>query len=471
MSGSLQIYYKLPPWARSVAASLRGYYLNNWRYSAQTETLVEEALERDYWSEKTWKDWREERLSFLLHRAATKVPFYREQWAERKRNGDKSSWQYLENWTILEKQTLRKNAVGFIAEDCNPSKMYQDHTSGTTGSSLNLWVNLEAVRFWYALFEARSRRWYGVSRKSRWAMLGGQLVTPVHQQKPPFWVWNAGSNQLYMSSYHLAPDLICYYLDALKKYHVEYILGYSSAVYSLAQLALRENRKDLKMRVVITNAEPLFEYQRKTISKAFDCPVRETYGMAEIAAAAGECSHGKLHQWLDVGVIEGEENSQNSLPADFICTGLINTGMPLIRYRVGDCGTFSDEKCECGRTLPLLGEIEGRSDDVLYTTNGRRMRLASVFKDDLHVIEAQIIQNSIKELVVKLIPDKDFNQNSAQKLTDRIKERIGDIEIRLETVSHIPRTKRGKFRAVLCNLSEQEKSELRRSFNESGKDK
>jgi len=36
----------------------------------------------------------------------------------------------------------------------------------------------------------------------------------------PFWVWNAALNQLYMSSYYLAPDLIPYYFDALKRYRI-----------------------------------------------------------------------------------------------------------------------------------------------------------------------------------------------------------------------------------------------------------
>ena len=29
----------------------------------------------------------------------------------------------------------------------------------------------------------------------------------LKQRRPPFWVWNAGLKQLYMSSFHLAPDL------------------------------------------------------------------------------------------------------------------------------------------------------------------------------------------------------------------------------------------------------------------------
>lgn len=459
MSLSLQIYHRLPPWARNVAASVRGYYLSRWRYDAQTEKLVEEALERDYWSERQWKQWRENRLAFILQRAATKVPYYRDIWQKRRRNGDKSSWEYLENWEILEKQTLRSRDSEFVADDCDPAKMYLDHTSGTTGTSLNLWIKSETVKFWYALFEARSRRWYGVSKDTRWAILGGQLVAPVRQRKPPFWVWNAGLNQLYMSSYHLAPDLTGFYLDALKKYRVRYILGYSSALYSLAQKAVRENRKDIKMDVVIANAEPLFDYQKELISEAFGCPVRETYGMAEMVAAASECENGSLHRWLDAGIIEGENSFSDKQPTDFICTGLVNADMPLIRYRIGDCGTFSDEKCDCGRTLPLMGRIEGRSDDVLYTADGRRIgRLDPVFKNDLPVIEAQIIQESLKKIIVKYVPAEGFSQDNAKDLTARIRERMGDVQVEMKKVGQIPRTERGKFRAVICNLSKEEKS-------------
>jgi len=451
----------MPAWSRSFAASLRGYYLNSWRYDKNTEKRVEETLERDFWSEKQWREWRENRLSLILNRAATQVPFYREQWSKRRREGDNSSWEYLENWHILEKQTLREHSAEFVADDCSREKMYHDHTSGTTGTSLNLWSTAETIKLWYALFEARCRRWYGVSRHDRWAILGGQLIVPVKNRKPPFWVWNFGLNQLYLSSYHLAPDLINYYLEAIAKNRVRYILGYSSALYTLAQEILRQKRKDIELKVAISNAEPLFDHQRETIAAAFNCPVRETYGMAEIVAAASDCEHGRLHQWLDTGVIETDSTDKNSAAGDFICTGLINADMPLIRYRVGDCGTFSDEKCECGRTLPLIEKIEGRSDDVLYTTDGRRVgRLDPIFKNDLPVKEAQIIQKSLKKIVVRIIPADGFDRQSAKNLSDRICERMGDVEVVLETVTEIPRTERGKFRAVICDLPADERITL-----------
>jgi phenylacetate-CoA ligase len=462
MSISLQIYHKMPAWTRTLAASARGYYLNSWRYDKHTEKLVEEALERDFWSAQQWREWRENRLSFTLRRAATLVPFYREQWAERRRRGDNASCEYLENWMILEKQILRARAAEFVADDLMRRKMFHDHTSGTTGTSLDLWFSAQTVKHWYALFEARCRRWYGGSRRDRWAILGGQLVVPIRHRKSPFWVWNAGMKQLYMSSFHLAPDLIKYYADALVRYRVSYILGYPSALFTLAQEILRQKRKDVQMIVAISNAEPLLEYQRETISQAFNCPVRETYGMAEIVAAASDCERGKLHLWQDVGLIEDHKDSSlENRPQDFICTGLINADMPLIRYRVGDCGSFSDEMCDCGRTLPLIEKIEGRSDDVLFTADGRRVgRLDPIFKSNLHVKEAQIIQKSLNKIIVKLVPDSAFNQQSAKNLSAAIRERLGDVEVIIEKVAAIPRTERGKFRAVICELPATERFKL-----------
>lgn len=467
----LKIYHRLPASARALAATVRGFQLRRWRYGPETEELVSEALEREQWPAKRWESWQEERLAVLLHRAATQVPYYRDQWALRRRNGDKASWQYLENWPILDKEPLRKNPAGFVAEDCNVRRMFHDHTSGTSGKSLDLWFRRETVRAWYALSEARWRRWYGVSMLDRWGMLGGQLVTPVEQKRPPFWVWNAAFKQLYLSSYHLSPDFMPGYLDAISRYKLTYLLGYTSSLYALAMTALKLKSRDLSLRlkVVITNAEPVFDYQREVISEAFQCPVRETYGMAETVTAASECESGKLHLWPEAGwteVISDNIPVKYGAVGDLVCTGLLNIDMPLIRYRVGDRAAISDPalSCPCGRKLPQLSSLEGRADEVVYTPDGRRIgRLDPVFKARLPVREAQIIQERLDLVRVRYTPDPEFNHDAARSIIERLRARMGDVEVTLEPVSEIPRGASGKFRAVICNLPPEQIAELNRA--------
>lgn len=464
---TLQLYHRLPSRVRSVAASMRGLYLRSWRYGPETERLVAEAHEREKWNAERWKSWQQERLAYVLHRAATRVPYYRDQWNARRRQGDRASWDYLENWPILGKEPLRRNSRAFVADDCSVKKMFHDHTSGTTGKSLDLWWSRETVRAWYALFEARCRGWFNVSRHDRWGMIGGQLITPVRQSSPPFWVWNAGLNQLYLSSYHLAPDLIPSYLDALMKHRITYLLGYPSSLYALALEALRQKRRDLKMEIVITNAEPVYDYQREAIARAFQCSVCETYGMAEIVAGASECPHGRLHLWPEVGfveVLDGGRAADKGSSGDLVCTGLMNTDMPLIRYQVGDRGEEAqtlESVCVCGRSLPHIAKVEGRADDTLYTIEGRRIgRLDPVFKANLPVHEAQIIQETLGRIRVRYVPAGDFTAENKHSIVERLQSRLGDMNVILERVDEVPREANGKFRAVICNLSPQEREYL-----------
>lgn len=468
-NGLMSIYNLLPTQVRPVAAGLRGLYLRAWRYGPQTDRLVEQALERDRWTPEQWRVWREERLAYVLYRAATRVPYYREHWRKRRLNGDHSSPEILENWPVLEKDPLHANPHAFVADDCHPRWMFHEHTSGTTGKALDLWWSLTTVRSWYALLEARCRRWYGVSRHDRWAILGGQLVTPVHQVKAPFWVWNSALNQLYCSAYHLAPAFITTYLDALARYQIRYLWGYTSALYELAQVALERQNHGLKLCVAITNAEPVFAYQRATIEQAFRCQVRETYGMAEIVAAASECESGRMHLWPEVGwleIFDGQQRVNGAGSGEFVCTGLLNADMPLIRYRTGDSGTLLEEasQCSCGRNLPVVRAIDGRVDDLLYAADGRRIgRLDPVFKSGLPVREAQVVQETLGRLRVRFVPAPAYTSDAGRSLIERLQARVGKMEIVLEQVEKVPRTSNGKFRAVVCKLPPVERALVSKS--------
>ena len=447
-------YRRLPPRARSVAATLRGAQLRQQRYGADLDDRVAEILERDHWTPDQWKQWQEARLGEVLERARTRVPAYREFW-----DRDGGPWDRLEYWPVLEKADLRQDARRYLADDVTTWRLVHDHTSGTTGASLDLWLKRDTVRAWYALAEARWRRWYGVRQGDRWGMIGGQLVVPVERRQPPFWVWNAALRQLYMSSYHLAPDLVGAYLDAIVARRLRYVIGYPSSLHALALGALRAGRTDVRLEVVIANAEPLYDHQRSVISEAFGCPVRETYGMAEAVAAASECEHGRLHLWPDAGVTEVD--APEGQPGELIATGLTNGDMPLVRYRVGDRVHRSAEDCPCGRTLPVLAGVEGRSDDVLYTVDGRRVgRLDPVFKDDSGIAEAQIVQREIDRLVVRYVPGPSTGARAEAVLADRLRARMGDIRIDFDRVEAIERTANGKFRAVVCELEPETRAEL-----------
>lgn len=460
ITAAKRLYFHLPMSARGAAASAYGLYLRWWRYGPDTEELVDAALARESWSTERWEHYHEEQLAPLLHRAATRVPAYRDAWQRRRRQGDTASWEELANWPVLTKRELQQRPGAYLADDVDRRRMFKVRTSGSSGSPLAVWRSRAAMRRWYALFEARSRRWYGVSARSRWVLLGGQVVAPAQQTRPPFWVYNAPLRQLYMSSLHISPANVEGYLHAIRDHGVEYMVGYSSAMYWLARFALDRGVEVPRLAVAVSNAEPLYPHQRRVIAEAFGCPVRETYGMVEAVAAAGECAHGALHLWPEVGVTEvvGDDDQLVSHGAvgRLICTGLLNPDMPLIRYEVGDRGALGSGTPlahPCGRHLPVLAGIEGRLTDTIVTADGRRIVSIGPIFQSTRVREAQMIQEAIGRVRVKVVPDTGFDASDAHEITRRARQRLGDdLEIEVDVVDAIPRGPNGKVRALVNRL-------------------
>ena len=186
---------------------------------------------------------------------------------------------------------------------------------------------------------------------------------------------------------------------------------------------------------------------------------RDTYGMAEIAAAASECEQGRLHLWPEAGHVEimadwADEVLPEGDAGRLVATGLLNADMPLIRYDTGDRATMAGDACACGRSLPVLRAIEGRADDVIVTPDGRAIgRLDPVFKADLPIREAQIIQEEADVLRVLYVPTAAYTAHDGTMLVQRIHDRTGaGMTVILEEVAAVPRAANGKFRAVISRV-------------------
>jgi phenylacetate-CoA ligase len=457
--GLLRVYHALPSPLRTVAASVHGIRLRGWRFGPETDRLAAEAIERDTWSTERWKGWQESRLAYILHRAATQVPYYREQWRERRRHGDTRSAEYPENWPVLHKDTLRANPAAFLADDCNARGMYADHTSGTTGTPLTIWLTRSTVRQWYALFEARTRRWHGVDRHDRWGLLGGQPVVGPDRKSPPFWVWNAGLNQLYLSAMHIAPWSAGAYCEAIRKYRLKYIVGYSSSLYFLGLEAQARGERFPDLKAVITNAEPLYDYQRRAILAGFRCTVQETYGLCEYVCGGSECAHGRLHLWPEMGETEILDERDLPVPAGspgrIVSTGLLNADMPLVRYDTRDRGELGTDRaaCSCGRSLAYFGKIWGRWDDVVVTKDGRRpVLLDRIFDPPVHVREGQIIQDDIGMFRLRVVPADGWSPVDEGLLREALVRLVGEAEVKVELTPQIERTWAGKFRIIISHV-------------------
>jgi phenylacetate-CoA ligase len=117
---------------------------------------------------------------------------------------------------------------------------------------------------------------------------------------------------------------------------------------------------------------------------------------------------------------------------------------------VGDVGTRSKRSCPCGRPGEVFLEIDGRIEDYVMTPDGRLVgRLDHIFKEQLDVAEAQVLQEGKDALEVLIVPRDSYDEGSEKGLLQEFRSRLGEeIDITFRRVSEIPREPNGKFRAV-----------------------
>jgi phenylacetate-CoA ligase len=451
----------MAPGIQNLFATARGHQLRSWRYGANAEELVAEALTRDSWSPQQWKNYQAERISRILHTAATKVPYYRDQWTKRRRNGDNASWDYLENWCVLGKTSVRTNPKSFVPEGSDLKSFHHENTSGTTGTPLHLWSSRTTVQAWYALYEARWRRWNGVSRHERWAIMGGQLVIPTTRTRPPFWVKNYAMNQLYLSTMHLNPQNVRDYVQAINRYQPTHMVVYASSATYLAQEILRQDLQiTAPLRVILTNAEPLFPWQREALESAFKTRVKETYGMGEMVIGASADANDDLRYWQDAGILEILDDETDTPVPDgtvgrIVCTGLLrDDGLMFIRYALGDRASISTRKPNPNDPiqLPYLGAVEGRSADLLIGKNGQRVFWINPIFYELPLKAAQVIQEDRDHIDVMVIPSDDTTDETIQIIRERLQQRVGDLQIDVQRVEALHREASGKIKPVISRI-------------------
>lgn len=459
MVNKQKIYWKTPYFLKKWMASMNARRLDRVRYGPAYEQTLVEIGEHDKWSTEQFLEYQRRQLQSLIQHVVTKVPYYRKMFSEVGVDAKSITCpEDLQRLPILEREIVRSEPDGLVDETLDIRKLLCSQTSGTTGTPLDLYRDVRLNSTAYAYSDARWHEVAGVRRRREPSVsIGGHLVTVPGRSKPPFWVHNRRWKQLYMSSYHLSPEYLGYYVDELHKYNADYIEGYPSSIYAIAKHIVENNLEPVPFKACFTTAETLFDYHRETIKEAFGCRTYDQYGCGERVVFAAECPAGSMHLSPEFGIVEVVDDNdrpvQDGQTGQLICTSLINRIQPFIRYRVGDRGALKTGQCCCGSPLPLLGSIEGRTDAVLTTSDGRRFsRLGLVFKGVRGIVEAQIIQDNYDKFRVRIVAGNEYSKAEGEKVMFNLAQRVGESEIRIELVDQIERTSAGKFRAVVCNL-------------------
>lgn len=438
MIAGKSLYDRLPIWGQTVTLNLVSARNFRTKYGptfyetlGRLEQNDRKSLDQSIAEQRT-------AIKRMLAYARAHVPHYRRL---------DCSPEKLSEWPILEKATVATRPEDFLSDEFPARDLLTLRTSGTTGTPLAVRIT-KAYHQTEMAFRWRHRAWGGVPFPSRAAYFSGHAVVPPGQRRPPFWRADLVEKRLLCSSYHLTWANLPSYIEALRRYSPDFVHGYPSSLFLLARHLLERGLTDVRPRAVFTASETLLDFQRAAIEKAFGTKVHNWYGNSEMTCNIVECAAGALHYRMDYGVLE--------LLGDgtMLCSGLNNLAMPLIRYRVGDVAFARSGVCGCGIEFPMIERIEGRVEDYVRTPDGRWIgRLDHLFKNAVHVREAQLVQPAIDELIIRIVPHEGYSNTEEQVILTEALQRLGEsIRLRFEYVSELERTEAGKVRFVVSRL-------------------
>jgi phenylacetate-CoA ligase len=409
-------------------------------------------LERAQWLPQSQIQARSrERLRDLLVHAYRQVPFYR-------RRIDVLGYapealaepELFGQLPLLTKQDIIEHRDEMVARDFPRSELRPNATGGSTGHMLSFYNDRASLDFRSAI-TIRGDRWAGLDIGTPHARLwGAPLEIQAQEQLVNRWT-NLALHRLWLDCFRLSDDLLAEYVRKLQRFRPRVLVGYATALATMAQYVMVRDVKDIHLESVVSSAETLFEEQRRQIKDAFGCQVYDRYGCREAGPIAAECPEGRMHVNADsiyVEILRGGQPAQPGELGEIVLTPLHGYGMPLIRYRVGDLGIAAPQvPCPCGRGLPVIERVIGRTSDMFVNARGDMFHgeyFTHLFYNQPGIRQFQVVQPDLACLIFKVVTDQSFDTGLLEHIQERVIDFVGPLDVQWQIVDEIPSLKSGK---------------------------
>ena len=249
-------------------------------------------------------------------------------------------------------------------------------------------------------------------------------------------------------------------LERLNEFKPDVIRGYGSQLGAFLRWVHEQGKSFAKPKAVTYGADAMSEADRRLIENTMGLPVLSTYQAVEALRIGFQCEARKgFHLSLDqvaVQVLDGAgRDVQEGGSGEIVISCLTNRATVLLNYRLGDMVVHGKGPCECGRTLPLLERVEGRSDDLILLADGTPVHALAVISQLQKIAglkQVQVVQEALMEFRVRVVTEVASTGIEAA-IPQVMKEMLGEgIRVRVERVERIATEAGGKRRAVISRV-------------------
>ncbi|MBU0503846.1 MAG: hypothetical protein KKG43_05590, partial [Candidatus Omnitrophica bacterium] len=334
----------------------------------------------------------------------------------------------------------------------NISKYKNLVTSGSTGVPLNIFVNPREHRL-RGLFNQMVNFENGCSIMDKILYITGER----HFQEKKLCSYLGAMRESYISVYCDADEI----LNRIYSFRPTVIRGFVSNIIEVALKIEKIGLNGIKVGKIITTAEVLGKKERELITRIFKAEVFDNYASNESGMMAWECrAHNGLHinsSNLILETLDDQGNILNEGEGSIVITNLSLYTMPLIRYKIGDRGILTLNKCPCGRNPKLLKRIIGREVELLKLSEGAAnvyYPLTDLIDGFSGIAQYQIEQGGDNNITIKIVRNKAFKEGDTDLLLRKCYALLGNkIKLHYEFVTEIIKSRSGKYKTIISNIS------------------
>jgi phenylacetate-CoA ligase len=402
-----------------------------------------EFMETQWWPYEKLLEIQLEQLQRLIHFSYEYVPYYRHLFDSISlKPNDIKSLQDLQKLPILTKRIIKEHWDEITPKNLETLKYTHGSTGGSTGEPLQYVMSYEDyVRGTALLYRGWSYGGYRLGDKMA-TIAGSSLISSRRSSLENRTITLLRNIRSY-SSYGMSDETLIRYVRSLNEFKPEFLRGYASSLYILASF-IRDKGLTINFcpRGVFTTAEKILEPQRRVIEEVFITNVFDTYGLNDGGVSAYECEkHCGMHIDMERAILEVVDENGHQVfdkPGKILATTLYNYAFPFIRYDTGDIGMITRSKCSCGRDLPLLKELVGRTTDVL-TVKGRKVGspVLTVLFGKFDIEQYQIIQEWDESLICRIVKGPMYSKDDEEFIRRSLISHVGPVDIAFEYVSSI----------------------------------
>lgn len=422
-----------------------------------TLALHDQLSHSQWWSPERLEAMQFRQLALLLGHAKRTVPHFQRSLPVRRLDRE-----LLHAIPVLTRSQLQKEPAAFASSNVPVQHLPLAlvRSSGSTGRPIELKITRLTSLIRRALY-LREHVWHRRDLSLAAATIrnfrDGSGMPPAGKRSAG---WGYGYATRPISALNIRAS-VDEQLRWLQQVQPAYLTTFPTNLRALALEGLERGIRLPGLREVCTYAESPPPGLPGLVRRAFDAGVVDIYSSEETGPIAFQCpKHAHYHVQSENLVVEVlDDTGRACRPGEVgrvVITDLHNFATPLIRYQIGDHAELGPP-CDCGRGLPVLARILGRTRSMLRMGGGR-LRWPSLPSGDklgsiAPVRQFQLVQKDFERLDLRLVVARALTRGEEERVRAAF---LGDLgggfTLALTYTDAIARNAGGKYEDFRCEM-------------------